>query len=68
MESHLFKAQFARRHLYKLVAVGAAALLAKTAMPTPAKARGPYNPDSDCGEYCFLKGDSDHHGLRRAAD
>ena len=32
------KVKFARRHLYRVAAVGAAALLAKTVLPKPAKA------------------------------
>jgi hypothetical protein len=46
------KVKFARRHLYRVAAVGAAALLAKTVRPTPAKAR---RPDCDPAE-CFLRG------------
>ena len=45
--------KFARRHLYRVAAVGAAALLAKTVLPKRAKACPDPSPP---GCVCFLKG------------
>jgi hypothetical protein len=62
LEAQLAKAQFARRHFTKMASIGFAALIARVAMPKPAKAqdndndfRGDGDNDSDDGG-CFLKG------------
>ena len=62
LEVHLAKAQFARRHLSRMAGIGLAALVAKLAMPKPARAqdndndfRGDGDNDSD-DRQCFLKG------------
>jgi Hint domain len=57
LEAHLTKAQFARRHLSKMAGIGLAALIARVAMPKPAKAQDndENEPDAD-DRRCFLKG------------
>jgi Hint domain len=62
LEAQLAKAQFARRHLTKMASIGLAALIARIAMPRPAKAqdndndfKGDGDNDADDGR-CFLKG------------
>lgn len=62
LEVHLAKARFARRHLSKMAGIGLAALVAKLAMPKPARAqdndndfRGDGDNDAD-DRQCFLKG------------
>jgi len=62
LEVHLTKARFARRHLSKMAGIGLAALIAKLAMPKPARAlqdndndfKG--DGDNDADDRCFLKG------------
>ena len=65
LEVHLAKAQFARRHLSKMAGIGLAALIAKLAMPKPARATMRPDPDDNNGKdnnndpddrTCFLKG------------
>jgi hypothetical protein len=64
LEGHLSKARFARRNLTKVVGIGAAALIAKLAIPKPARAQDfhrDFHDDfhrdfrGDPG-HCFLKG------------
>jgi hypothetical protein len=55
LEAQLAKAQFARRHLNKMASIGLAALIARVAMPKPAKADDETdNPEDEVP--CFLKG------------
>jgi hypothetical protein len=61
LEVHFAKARFARRHLSKMAGIGLAALVAKLAMPKPARAqdndndfRGDGDNDAD-DRQCFLK-------------
>jgi hypothetical protein len=63
LETHLTKVQFARRHVSKMAGIGLAALIARVAMPKPARAqdndndfRGDGDNDSDDRRACFLKG------------
>jgi hypothetical protein len=57
LEARLAKARFARRHLSKMAGVGLAALIARVAMPKPARAQDQDEaPGEDEGVTCFLKG------------
>jgi hypothetical protein len=57
LEAQLAKAQFARRHLTKMASIGLAALIARVAMPKPARAQDEDEaPGEDEAAPCFLKG------------
>jgi len=60
LEARLAKAQFARRHLYKMAGIGFAAAVAALTMPKPAQAWKWHDDDGDGDDHHHHGGDHDH--------